>query len=98
MLIKPIITEKSTLNVNLKNCYTFLVNPHFNKIEIKNHLIDVYKIEIKSIRIINYIAKKKKKMLKKGKWGYGKTNRIKKAIIQVKSDKKIEFKLKIDEN
>lgn len=96
MLIKPLITEKSTLNVNLKNCYTFLVNINFNKIEIKNNLIDLYKINIKSIRIINYIPKKKKKMLKKGKWEYGKTNRIKKAIIQVEANKKIEFKLKVN--
>lgn len=96
MLIKPVITEKSNLNIKLRNCYTFLVNPNFNKIEIKNNIVDIYKVKIESIRIINYISKKKKKMLKKGKWVYTKPNRIKKAIIQIKSDKKIEFKLKID--
>lgn len=95
-LIKPLITEKSTLNVNLKNCYTFLVNTKSNKIEIKNYLINLYNIQIESIRIMNCIPKKKKKMIKKGKWSYGKTNKLKKAIIQVRSNKKIEFKLKID--
>lgn len=96
MLIKPIITEKSTLNVKKNNFYTFLVKKKHNKIEIKNELIDTYKIKIESIKIINSYPKKKKKMLKKGKWIYCKPNRIKKAIVKIQSDKKIEFKLKID--
>lgn len=96
MLIKPLITEKSTLNVKSKNCYTFLVNPNSNKITIKNYLINFYKIKILNIKIINYIPINKKKMLKKGKWIYGKTNRIKKAIIQIPIDKKIEFKVPLN--
>lgn len=96
MLIKPILTEKSNLDIKLNNCYTFSVKKKYNKIEIKNKLIDAYKIKIESIRIINSSSNMKKKMLKKGKWIYCKNNRIKKAIVKINSDKKIEFKLKID--
>lgn len=96
MLIKPIVTEKSTLGVKLNKFYTFLVKKKYNKIEIKNSLIDIYKVKIESIKTINSYPKKKKKMLKKGKWIYCKPNRIKKAIVKIESDKQIEFKLKLD--
>ena len=38
VLIKPIITEKATSNSELSNCYTFLVDPNSNKIQIKKQL------------------------------------------------------------
>ena len=35
ILIKPIITEKATADVENFNRYTFVVNPKANKVEIK---------------------------------------------------------------
>ena len=35
ILIKPIITEKATLDSELRNSFSFLVNTKANKVEIK---------------------------------------------------------------
>ena len=35
VLIKPVVTEKTTSDSELRNRYTFLVDPKANKVEIK---------------------------------------------------------------
>ena len=42
ILIKPIITEKATRIAEDLNCFTFVVNPKANKIEIKNAVEAAY--------------------------------------------------------
>lgn len=91
ILIKPLITEKTNLESKIKNCYTFLVNPKSNKIEIKNAINKFYSVTIKSIRIITSISKKKKVHFRKKNWIIGRTNKIKKAIIKLELDQVINF-------
>ena len=42
ILIKPIITEKATADSEMNNCYTFLVSPTSNKVEIKKAVEATY--------------------------------------------------------
>jgi large subunit ribosomal protein L23 len=47
ILIKPIITEKATLDTELRNCFTFLVNTKSNKVEIKKAIETAYGVSVK---------------------------------------------------
>ena len=46
VLIKPIITEKATSNSELSNCYTFLVDPNSNKIQIKKAVESYFSVDV----------------------------------------------------
>ena len=53
ILIKPIITEKATLDSELRNCFSFLVNTKANKVEIKKAVETAYGVSVDKVRTIN---------------------------------------------
>ncbi len=90
ILIKPIITEKATADSEMNNCYTFLVKPTSNKVEIKKAVEATYGVSISSVRTLNYPIQRNTKFTKKGlvtgiKSGY------KKAIVQLAEGDSIDF-------
>tara|TARA_B100001093_G_C26093986_1_gene703957 strand:- start:38 stop:328 length:291 start_codon:yes stop_codon:yes gene_type:complete len=90
ILIKPIITEKATAASELHNCYSFLVNIKANKVEIKKAVEKVYGVSVEKVRTLNYGPERKTKYTKTG-IQTGKTNAIKKALVQVAEGDAIDF-------
>lgn len=82
ILIKPIITEKATAESELRNCYTFQVNPKANKIEIKNAVEAAYGVSVEKVRTVN-VRPERRTRYTKTDIQHGKTNAIKKAFVQV---------------
>ena len=66
ILIKPIITEKATRNAEDLNCFTFVVNPKANKIEIKNAVESAYGVSVTSVRTINVRPDRRVRFTKTG--------------------------------
>ncbi|WP_185870329.1 50S ribosomal protein L23 [Blattabacterium cuenoti] len=92
-LIKPFVTDKSSFFKEKENCYTFSVPIHWNKIQIKKKIGEMFGFSvnrIKNVRTMIYPKKNKSKYTKKGLL-YGKINKIKKVIIQLSEDQKIDF-------
>lgn len=85
VLIKPIVTEKST-NLSGQNKYVFLVNSRANKNQIAAAIKAAYQIKPAQINIIN----KKGKKVKIGRI-QGRRKDIKKAIITLPKDKKLDI-------
>ena len=90
ILIKPIITEKATLDTELRNCFTFLVNTKSNKVEIKKAIETAYGVSVKKVRTINVRPDRKTKYTKSG-IQQGKTNATKKAIVQLVDGETIDL-------
>ena len=90
VLIKPIITEKATADSELNNRYGFLVDPRANKIEIKNAVESTYGVSVEKVRTMNYGPKRSTRYTKTG-IQHGKTNALKKAIVQVAEGDIIDF-------
>ena len=82
ILIKPIITEKATAASELRNCFSFVVNKKANKIEIKQAVEAAYGVSVDKVRTINVRPDRNTRYTKTG-IVTGKTNAIKKAIVQV---------------
>ncbi len=82
VLIKPIITEKMTAESELYNRYGFIVDPRANKIQIKDAVEATYGVAVKKVRTMNYGPTRKSRYTKTG-IQHGKTNAIKKAIVDV---------------
>ncbi|QIK16624.1 50S ribosomal protein L23 [Blattabacterium sp. DPU] len=89
ILIKPFITEKSYRGEKY-NCYVFSVNINCDKIQIKKEIKKLLGFSIKKIRTMIYPRKDKSKYTKKG-FLYGKTNKIKKVVVQFYENQKIDF-------
>jgi large subunit ribosomal protein L23 len=84
ILLKPIVTEKSTLLKNDNNKYSFIVHKDANKILIEKAIKNIFKITPINVNIINVRGKRKRVRYK-----YGYTSSYKKAIVTVKKGDKI---------
>ncbi|WP_185873672.1 50S ribosomal protein L23 [Blattabacterium cuenoti] len=89
ILIKPFISEKSSKEEK-RFCYTFSVDINNNKNQIKKRINQIFGVDIEKIRTMIYYRKNKSKFTKKG-FLYGKTNKFKKVIVQLKKNHKIDF-------
>ena len=90
ILIKPIITEKATADSELNNCYTFQVNTKANKVEIKKAVEAAYGVSVDKVRTINVRPDRSTKFTKTG-IQHGKTNAVKKAIVQLAEGETIDL-------
>lgn len=85
LLIKPIITEKTTMMMS-NGKYTFQVPLHANKIEIRKAVEAVFKVKVKSVTTMRTMGKFKRM----GKY-IGKRPDYKKAIVTLQEGESIEF-------
>jgi large subunit ribosomal protein L23 len=84
IVVKPIITEKSSLLKDTSNQYVFVVQRDANKIEIKKAVEKLFKVKVVSVHISNMEGKKRKVGRSSGKrpdW--------KKAIVKLNPKDKI---------
>ena len=86
ILIKPLITEKSTALREQGNKVCFYVNPDSNRIEVKKAVEEALKVKVESVNIISVHGKTKRFGRFEGK----KPDR-KKAIVTLKEGEKIEL-------
>ena len=59
IIISPIITEKSTKLIE-EGKYTFKVDKRANKIEIKNAIEEIFKVDVVAVNTINVLPQKKR--------------------------------------
>ena len=90
ILIKPIITEKSTGDSELNNRFSFVVDSKANKIEIKTAVEAAYGVSVEKVRTINVRPDRKTRYTKSGMIT-GKTKAYKKALVQVTEGETIDL-------
>jgi len=89
IIIKPIISEKATYLTDLRGQYSFLVDTKANKIQIKNAVEEAYGVKVANVRTMVYAPKVSMKYTKKG-LQVGKTNKLKKAVIELQAGEVID--------
>ncbi len=94
ILIKPIISEKATLGSELRNEFSFLVDPRVNKLEIKKAVEKIYDVKVDKVSTMNYGPKRKIRYTKTGSQK-GKTNARKKAVVHLAEGSSIDFYSKL---
>ena len=90
IIIKPIVTEKVTKESEVLNRFGFFVNKKANKIQIKKAVEATYGVNVLSVNTMNVRPDRTTKYTKSGLIS-GKTNAIKKAIVQVQEGETIDF-------
>ena len=90
IIIKPIVTEKMTVQGEKLNRYGFIVDRDANKIQIKAAVEQMYNVSVASVNTLNYNGKKKSRYTKAGILR-GRDNHFKKAYVTLAGDDKIDF-------
>lgn len=90
VIIRPIISEKATNQSDLSGVYTFLVDTRANKIQIKQAVEAAYGVTVADVRTMIYAPKVSSKYTKKG-LQVGKTNKLKKALVQLTEGETIDI-------
>ncbi|MDD2330871.1 MAG: 50S ribosomal protein L23 [Bacteroidales bacterium] len=90
ILIKPLITEKMTVQGEKLNRYGFLVDRRANKLQIKQAVENMYGVTVVDVNTINYHGKRKSRYTKAG-FLTGRANHFKKAYITLGGEDKIDF-------
>jgi large subunit ribosomal protein L23 len=86
IVLRPIITEKSSNAKETNNQYVFEVARDANKIEIARAVEQLFKVTVVAVRVMNMEGKKRRL----GKFA-GKRSDWRKAIVKVSSKDKISF-------
>lgn len=86
IIIKPLVTEKSSHQAQARNTYSFQVAENANKFQIKAAVESLYSVKVASVRTLTRKDKPKRggmRIIHKG--GY------KRAIVTLAPDSKIEL-------
>ena len=82
IIIKPVLTEKMTIQGEKLNRYGFIVDVRANKL--------LYNVVVTDVNTVNYMGKLKSRYTKAGLLE-GRANNFKKAIVTLKEGDKIDF-------
>ena len=90
IIIKPIVTEKLTVQGEKLNRYGFIVDREANKLQIKAAVEQLYNVTVADVNTVNYHGKRKARYAKAGMLK-GRTNHFKKAYVTLAGEDKIDF-------
>ena len=86
VIIKPLVTEKSTHQQNTRNAYAFQVHAGANKQQIKQAVEKLYDVKVVDVRTMNRKGKPRRarhRMTTTSDW--------KRAVVVLEEDSRIEL-------
>ena len=60
VIVRPVITEKSTEQLDRHHAYTFVVDKGANKYEIAQAVQTLFNVKVESVRTMNYTGKERR--------------------------------------
>ena len=86
VIIKPLVTEKSTHQQATRNAYAFQVHPDANKHQIKDAVEQLYNVKVADVRTMNRKGKPRRSRFK-----ITKTSAWKRAVVVLREDSRIDL-------
>lgn len=86
VIIKPLVTEKSTRQQELLNTYAFQVHPDANKHQIKQAVEALYSVKVVDVRTLNRKGKPRRT-----RYRLTTTSDWKRAIVVLDENSRIEL-------
>ncbi|MGB0165790.1 MAG: 50S ribosomal protein L23 [Luteibaculum sp.] len=90
VIIKPLLTEKTSDLSEDKNAFVFLIDRKANKIEVKKEVEKIYGVTVNKVNTVNVMGRKKVRMTRNS-YSVGRTNHYKKAIVFVAAGDTIDL-------
>ena len=93
VIVAPVVTEKTTEQMDQASLYTFIVNKACNKHEIANAVEALWDVKVQDVRTMRYPGKAKRALLGRmaKNWSLGRRPSYKKAIVQLAEGEQIEL-------
>jgi large subunit ribosomal protein L23 len=93
VILAPVITEKTTNQMEAASVYTFIVNRGSNKIEIGQAIEKIWDVTVKDVRTMRYAGKTRRSHMARLSRGNstGKRPAFKKAVVQLAEGDHIEL-------
>ena len=89
IVLRPVISEKS-MDETQRGKYTFRVHPDANKLQVKEAIEELFKVEVIDVNVLT--TKVKEKSRNRGRTRIkGWTSAWKKAVVTLAAGQKIEF-------
>jgi large subunit ribosomal protein L23 len=93
VILAPVVTEKTALQMETENVYTFIVSSAANKIEIGKAVERIWDVTVEDVRTMKYAGKARRSFLGRMAKNYQKGRRagFKKAVVQLAEGDHIEL-------
>jgi large subunit ribosomal protein L23 len=93
VIIRPVVSEKSTRQTEESNTYTFKVAVHANKLEIAKAVEKLFDVTVTDVRTMNYAGKARRPLMGRlaKKPGLGRRAAFKKAVVTLAEGDHIEL-------
>jgi large subunit ribosomal protein L23 len=86
VIIRPLVTEKSTHQQNTRNTYAFQVHPDASKPQIRAAIEHLYSVKVADVRTMN-----RKGKARRTKIGYSMRTDWKRALVELAEGSRIEL-------
>ena len=83
---RPLITEKTSIQKELSNQHSFVVDPRANRVEIQRAIEKIFNVKVATVRTMHVQGKKKRRGSV-----VGKRKDWKKAIVTLLPGERIDF-------
>lgn len=93
VIVRPVVTEKSTDQSETENVYTFIVSEAANKHDIARAVESLWEVSVEDVRTMRYRGKAKRALLGRmaKNWQLGKRSSFKKAVVKLAEGDHIEL-------
>jgi large subunit ribosomal protein L23 len=85
VIVRPVVTERSTILADEQDAFTFIVAEDANKIEIKRAVETLFDVQVRSVNTMRYRGK-----LRRLGRNYGRRPSFKKAIVKLVEGERID--------
>jgi len=86
IVIRPLVTEKSTHQAESRNAYAFEVAPEANKAQIKHAIERIY-----DVKVVNVRTAKRKGKPRRTRFGWGVTRHTKRAVVVLDDSSRVDL-------
>lgn len=86
IIIKPLITEKSSWESEMRNRYSFEVHPKANKFQVREAVSKLYNVRVQDVATQNRQGK-----FRRTRWGMVRSRSWKRATVQLHPEDRIEL-------
>jgi large subunit ribosomal protein L23 len=90
IIIKPLLTEKTSALTDKLNRFAFLVDRKANKIQIRSAIEKAYSVKVEAVNTVNHPGKVKTRSTKSS-ISVGRTNAVKKAFVTLAEGETIDI-------
>ena len=86
VIIKPLVTEKTTWHTDTHNAYAFQVDRKATKPQIKDAVEELY-----GVRVMKVATQNRKGMMRRNKFGFWRAKNMKRAVVTIHPEDRIEL-------